>query len=111
MTDTDLIIEHEIDEKSFKSFKVPMFDNCTKIWQKRYRDKNGIKYYLEVRYYDLVHPTTKEDLSGYEVSGQFYLKGNHKAVNMTFLDSTISEVEEVIDKMFETGQLEYYELY
>ena len=105
------IIEEELIDKGFIEYpKSPLqSETLTHFYQNKYRDEKGIRYFIDVCYYSLIHPTTKEDLSGYEVSGQFYLKGNHNAVNMDFLDSTITEVEQFIDKLFELDLLEYYE--
>ena len=105
------IIEKELEEKGFISYKPSSYERCEKCWQKCYRDKKGKKYFIDVKYWKLIHPTTQDDLSGYEVSGQYYLKGNHNAVNMSFLDSSITEVEQFIDKLFELDLLEYYELF
>ena len=105
------IIEEELINKGFIEYpKSPLHsESVTNCYQKRYRDDKGTKYFIDVCYYKLIHPTTKEDLSGYEISGQFYLKDNHNAVNMDFLDSTITEVEQFIDKLFELDILECYE--
>ncbi len=101
--------EQEIIDKGFYQCDVPAFSRANKMWQKRYKDGKNTKYFLNIDYYKLTHPTTREDLSGYEISSQVYLKGNHNAVNLTFLDSSIEEAEATIDKMFEDGILENYE--
>ena len=44
-----------------------------------------------------------------EFEGQYYKKGNHNAMNITFIDWKLEEVEEWLDKMFEAGMLEHYE--
>lgn len=84
-------------------------NNVDHLYQKCYRDDFGKKYYLTIKHYNLTHPTTGADLSGYEISGQFYLKGNQNAINMTFLDSDVAEAEKFINKLFELNLLEYYE--
>ena len=104
------ISESELINRGFAEYQPSEFDSCNKCYQKRYRDKEGhTAFFLDVKHYELVHPTTKEDMSGDEVSGQFYLKGNHNAVNMSFLDSTVDEVEQFITSLFEAGLLENYE--
>lgn len=112
-SDKDRIISDEIKEKEFNEYKKSSIesDAVVKCWQKKYKNTRGIKYFIEVKLYEIIHPTTREDIGGYEISCQLYLTPNHDAVNMTFLDSTISEVEEFIEKLFEIGKLEYYELY
>lgn len=113
MKEKDKVISEEIKDKTFNEYQKSSLDSSSviKCYQKKYRDTRGIKYFIDVKLYKIIHPTTKEDLGGYEISGQFYLKPNHDAVNMEFLDSTISEVESFIDKLFDSGDLDYYELY
>lgn len=85
----------------------PSVDAC---YQKLYRDELGNKkYYLNVKHYNLIHPTTHEDLSGYEISTQVYNKGNHNAINMNFLDDNIAEAENFIDALFKNNLIENYE--
>ena len=96
-------------DKDFIEYGIPFGESCDKYYQKKYKDGRGIKYFLEVKHYTLIHPITKEDLSGYEVSGQFYLKGSHEAVNMEFLDSSIEKAEEFVNTLFDNNLLEYYE--
>ena len=108
--DKNKIIEQELIDKGFTEYKPTMFDNnADKCYQKRYREGKNTKYFIDVKHYTIIHPTTKEDIGGYEVSGQYYLKDSHNAINMSFLDSTITEVEEFIDKLFEIDLLENYE--
>lgn len=109
----DRIIAKELEEKKFNSYNKSEFDSdsVVKCWQKKYRDTRGIKYFIDVKLYEIIHPVSKEDIGGYEVSCQLYLKPNHDAVNLSFLDSTITEVEKFIEDLFELDKLEYYELY
>ena len=108
--DNNKIIEQELIDKGFTEYKPTIFDrSADKFYQKRYRDGKNTKYFIDVTHYTIIHPTTKEDIGGYEVSGQYYLKGSHDAINMTFISSTVTEVEEFIDKLFEMGLLENYE--
>lgn len=106
-------IEKELKEKNFHEYKPssiesPSVDKC---WQKRYDDEQGNKrYFLDVKHYKLRHPTLGTDLSGYEVYTQLYMKGSHNAFNINFLDgTTITEAEQFIDELFESGKLDNYE--
>ena len=107
------LIKKELKEKKFEEYApTPLFDSdaCDKCYQKRYDDEKGKKYFLDVKHYDLQHPTTGADLSGYEISTQLYLKDGHKAFNINFLSGiTISEAEDFIEDLFKGGKLDYYE--
>ena len=107
-------ITHEwLINNGFKEYSRSPIDSeaIDHVYQKSYRDERGKKYFLEVKHWKLVHPITNEDLSGYEVSGQFYLKGNHNAVNISFINSDVDEAEEFIEKLFDNNMLEYYEIW
>ena len=82
--------------------------SCDKCWQKRYKNGRDTLYFLDIKHYKMTHPTTKEDLSGYEISCQVYLKSD-TAINMTFLNDNLEEAEYTINKMFEVGLLKPYE--
>lgn len=84
-------------------------ENVDHLYQKMYKDNMGKKYFIDVKHYKLYHPSTFEDLSGYEVSTQVYLKDSHNAINLNFIDSDVTEAEKLIEKLFEIGVLEYYE--
>ena len=105
------ITERNLVEKGFVEYPKTFFDSDSvdHCYQKCYRDDLGKKYFLDVKHYNLHHPLTQEDLSGYEVSSQIYLKKNHHAVNLTFLDSDIEEAESFIDYLFNQDRLDYYE--
>lgn len=105
------ITEKLLKEKGFTEYTKSSFDSSSvdHVYQKMYRDKIGKKYFINVKHYKMYHPATFEDLSGYEVSTQVYLKENHNAINLDFIDSDIDEAESVIDKLFEIGLLDYYE--
>ncbi len=108
---SDMTHEWLIDN-GFIEYDITEFDSAAvdHFYQKCYKDDFGKKYYLEVKHYVLFHPYTGEDLSGYEVSGQFYLKNSHNAVNMSFLNSHVNEVEDFIEKLFDNNMLDYYEV-
>ena len=106
------INEKYILDKGFYEVEVPRYESNSvdKMFYKSYRDKDGNKRNsLEIVHYDLTHPTTGADLSGYEIKGQVYLTGSHNAVNLNFLEPDIEEAEMFIDKLFEAGLIENYE--
>lgn len=108
------IIDHDwLISNGFVEYDVPIFDSpgIDHFYQKCYKDDFGKKYFIDVRHYKIHHPTTFEDLSGYEVSSQLYLKDSHDAVNMTFLVADIDEIEEFIDRLFDNNMLDYYEVW
>lgn len=79
-------------------------------------DKNGKKYFIDV------HKISNEWMPEsqkrqerykpfyYEYSCQLYKKNTHAAVNMEFFsDWTIEQVEDFVEKLFQSGGLDYYE--
>lgn len=84
-------------------------DHSDKFYQKRFRDGKNTKYFINAYHYVLSHPFTKEDLSGWEYEGQYYITGTHTAVNMKFLTEDIDEVENFIDKLYKDGYIEDYD--
>ena len=60
----------------------------------------------------MIHPRTGEVIfSGFEYETQLYRADTHDAVDIEFHNSwTIDLVEEHLEKMFETGLFDYYEL-
>lgn len=104
------LTEEEILSHGFVDCGKPQFGSADKFYQKCYKDEDrSRKYFLDIYHYTLTHPTTREDLSGYELETQLYLKGTHEAVNMTFLNDDIDAAEEFINKLFELDMLDYYE--
>ena len=105
-----MLTRKELFERGFKEYKPTVFDNADKCYQKCYRDGNTKKYFLDVKHYSIKYPHTHEDLGGYEISTQVYVKGTHTAINIKFLNDDIDEAEKFIDELFEVGQLEPYEV-
>lgn len=109
---TNKLTEEELIERGFTSFKPTMFDSesVDKCYQKCYRNEKGDKkYFLDAKHFNLTHPTTGEDLGGWELSTQLYVKGNHHAINLTFLEDDIDEAVSLIEFLYEGGQIENYE--
>lgn len=94
----------------FHEYKPAQFDSCNKCYQKCYRGMDGSKkYFIDVKYYDIVHPHTHEQIGGYEISTQLYRKGTHNAINMQFLNDDLDDAINTIETMFASGLLEPYE--
>ena len=91
----------------------PVDGDCvTDLYQKRFSDENGIKYYINVKRWDLnlrsgaprVFPPTLE----YEM--QLYQAGTHYAVNIVFFNNwALADVEEYAEWMFSSGRFDYYD--
>lgn len=112
MTDQDFI------QRGFKQFPpTPRLDpdSMETHFQKRYDDEVGKRYFITVnKWKEFEHPYTHEKFeSTYEYSVQLYKKsGRHdaKAVDFLFHSTwTLDEVEDYMQKLFETGLFEYYE--
>lgn len=102
-----------LEELGFKQYEKTYLDSpaCNGCWQKLYRDDKGKKYFLDVKHYDLVHPTTGDQIGGYEIETQVYLKGSHDAINIKFLNDNLEEAEKFVEFLFKEGKLDYYEEY
>ena len=107
-------LDREMLEKlGFKQYEKAPFESpsCDECWQKMYSDEYGKKYYLNVKHYDIVHPTTKEQIGGYEVETQVYTKKYHNAIDIKFLSDDIGEAEEFVEGLFDNNIVEYFERY
>lgn len=102
----------------YKKYDKSQFDSDITIYnfQKRFDDEKGKKYFIDV------HKVSNEWFSvseknkeryvpySYTYSCQLYKKGTHAPVNMEFFsDWTIDQVEEFVEKLFQNGELDYYE--
>lgn len=101
--------EKEILENGYNEYEPSKLSFANRAWQKVIKDNIGKRYFIDIEYYNMTHPSTKDDLSGYSIKSQVYLKDNHNALNLEFLDSSIEEAEEFIDNLFNEGKLDYYE--
>ncbi len=85
-------------------------------FQKRFDDDIGKKYFINI------HKITNEWMSEsqkqqewykpyhYTYSCQLYKKDTHAPVYMEFFsDWTIEQVEEFVERLFQNGELDYYE--
>lgn len=103
--------EKQLIDYGFKEYEPTQFDKCDKCFQKCYRGMDGSKkYFIDAKYYKIIHPTTHEDIGGWEYSTQVYVKGTHDAINMNWLnEDSFEDFIGVIEDMFATGILEPYE--
>lgn len=87
-------------------------------FQKVFQDDKGKKYYIDV------HKVSNEWMSdtdkkqewytpyAYEYSCQLYEKGTYAAMNLEFFSEwSLDHVEAFVERMFQNGELEYYEKY
>lgn len=79
-------------------------------YQKCITDDIGKKYFVDARLWDF---TDCADKYGFnytdEYGGQYYMKDDHKAFNVTYLDWGYEDVIEFIEILFNKGLLDYYE--
>lgn len=102
----------------YKKYDKSQFDSDITIYnfQKRFDDEKGKKYFIDV------HKVSNEWFSvseknkeryvpySYTYSCQLYKKDTHAPVNMEFFsDWTIEQVEEFVERLFQNGELDYYE--
>ena len=87
-------------------------------FQKRFDDNKGKKYFIDI------HKISNEWMTEsckqqewykpfqYDYSCQLYKKDSHAPVNMEFFsDWMIEQVEEFVERLFQNGELDYYEKY
>lgn len=109
MTDRDLI------SLGFNKYPPARFksSNIETCFQKRYDDKYGKKYFITVnKWRAWQHSPTKCDASPtYEYETQLYRREGHEAVDLLFhSDWTLEAVEQYVEKLWQTGLFEYYEV-
>ena len=92
-------------------YEHPIYENADAYYQKCYRGMDGSKkYFIEAKHYTIIHPTTGDNLGGWEYSTQVYAKGTHDAIDMKWLDEdSFEDFIGIIEDMFASGLLEPYE--
>lgn len=99
--------------KGFTRFERTRFQSSGVAYnfQKKYLDEFGNKkYFIDIAKYDWTW-TDKIDWDySYEISGQFYKRGTHDAVNMEFISWELEDVEIFLDEMLSLGLIEPYEI-
>lgn len=86
----------------------------TDVFQKRFDDEKGIKYFITINKWEILyHPTTNEKLGPtYEFEVYLEPKNMSGAIRIMFYaGAKLEEVEEHIEKLFNTGNYNYYEEY
>lgn len=105
-------------DRGYKQYRPTQFHSrwVSRCWQKRFDDERGKKYFIDINEWDnhdmkarMSRPEDCPDYS-YEYEMQMYAKDTHDAVNLTFLSSwTLDRVEEFVEKLWATGEFDYYE--
>lgn len=105
-------------ERGYTEYSSGRFDTSYTLsnFQKRFDDESGKKYFIDV------HKCSNDFMSdydkqqdwyyqySYEYSCQLYKKGSHASLNMLFFsDWNLEDVENFVESLFATGQLDYYE--
>lgn len=105
-------------KRGYKKYNTTRFQPDIVIcnFQKRFDDNAGKKYFIDIHKHSnewLREQDKQQDWYtpySYEYSCQLYRKDSHAAVNMEFFsDWTIEQVEEFVEKLFQNGELDYYE--
>jgi len=88
-------------------------DGVETRFQKCFVDELGKKYFIDiVKWQPMELNNGNRYGATYEYETQFYKKGTHDAVNIEFICSwSIEDVEDYLEKLFETGLFEHYELW
>lgn len=98
--------------KGFHEYTPPDFrryEGLATIFQKRYEDDIGKKYFIDAKIWDWTWTDKIPERFHIEYECQLYQKGTHDAFNVEFIDWTLEQVVDYIEKMFENGMLDYYE--
>lgn len=105
-------------DRGYKKYSRTPFQSDMTLYnfQKRFDDDVGKKYFIDVN--KITNEWMKEwnkkqswyTPYSYTYSCQLYRKDTHAAVDMEFFsDWTIDQVEEFVERLFQNGELDYYE--
>lgn len=114
----ELLTDEYFTNRGYVKYGRTQFDSDIIMYnfQKRFDDDNGKKYFIDV--HKITHDWMREwekkqpwyTPYSYEFSCQLYKKDTHAAVNVKFFsDWTIEQVEEFVERLFQNGELDYYE--
>lgn len=99
--------------KGYKRFNSPDIYGTTNvvcIYQKLFSDEIGKKYYITIKLYENWWGAGKGEKYLYEYECQLHKKGTNAPFNITFFDDwKLDEVENYVESLFSTGELEYEE--
>ena len=95
----------------FRYYKNPFAsESVVASFWKKYEDSKGIKYYIKMNVFDCSNANSSAKEYQIEFCGQYYQKGTHNAMDITFIDWEFEQVENWLNEMFEKGLIEYEEL-
>ena len=101
-----------LEEKGYKYYE-SMKQYSDALYQKKFSDENGVKYFISVDHYDFHNITMPEEARRnyeFEYSTQLVDKVTHCPVQITlFAGWQIDDVEKHLEDLFETGLYKYYE--
>ena len=80
-------------------------------FQKRYDDELGKKYFINVDVWDWTYTDEVPVNYSIEFNGQYYQNKTHNAVNFTFIDWELEQIENWLDSLFDNHLIEHYELW
>ena len=105
--------EEKLIEKGYVEFEPSPLDNgVTTMFQKRFDDKIGKKYFITVKRWDFPpHPYTGEHIpTSYEYESQLYEKDTHNPINIShFSGWDIDKVEMWYERHWNNEEYDYYE--
>lgn len=118
MNEKELLIDDYFLNCGYKRYGRTGIDPSFTLYnfQKCFSDRNGKKYFINI--HKLSNKWMREwdkqqewyTPYSYTFSCQLYKKDTHAPVNMEFFsDWTIEQVEEFVEKLFQNGELDYYE--
>lgn len=105
-----MVTDQDFLSRGYKVYPPSAIDpeGVSKLFQRRFDDKNGIKYFITVRKWKPYPPYI--DHVRYEYDIQLYKINDHAAVNLEFSnDWSIETVEEFLDTMWNPETFDYYE--
>lgn len=111
-----VITDEELIKRGFKRYNISRVSNDCKryLFQKRYMNDNGdTLYFLDIYKWDWTRfPADRiPEPYTYEITTQLYTVKDHSAISIEFgVEMTIEGAEEFIDKLFDIGMVEPYEL-
>lgn len=102
----------------YKKYDKSQFDSDITIYnfQKRFDDEKGKKYFIDINKYSnewMSEYDKQQDWYkpySYTYSCQLYEKETHAPINLEFFsDWSIERVESFVERLFQNGELDYYE--
>ena len=80
-------------------------------FQKRYDDELGKKYFIDANIWDWTFTDKVPGNYSIEFNGRYYQNKTHSAVNFTFIDWELEQIENWLDSLFDNHLIEHYELW